>query len=83
MTKFRLDYVSEPMCSDEVVPILTLLLLDNVEEGKVPGFMDFSRVVQHKLGVDQQCTTYSYWDQCFFNEKKIIEEFGFGKKALP
>lgn len=94
MLQYKAVYVSEPLCSDEVLPILTLF------DGAIPGHAGYTMLQQGEAdkdtnfkrkhagkgfaeildaeGIEERCTTYTYWDNCFYNEKAIVNHFGFG-----
>lgn len=73
-----MDFFShEPMCSDEVVPILALAMPDGIVQKETsPGLYNFPLYLQtdslehfngalrDELGIDTSCITYAYWPGC-------------------
>lgn len=62
------------MCSDESVPMLALLELPEAKERQPSkGATPIWQTVQ-RLGVEQRCTTFTYWPRCMANTSLELPE---------
>ncbi|CAE7224373.1 BC10 [Symbiodinium sp. CCMP2592] len=58
------EYQDPKMCSDESVPLMALLESSDLGDSDDSLWQELS-----KLGVEQRCTTFTYWPRCMVNSE--------------